>query len=66
MSKVVKFNLIASLLFSYSLLAQDNDNISKLKKNYTITKSKLYVAITRTKGNLYFIHPDMLNEYKIY
>lgn len=40
-----------------------NDTLQELAPT---TKSKLYVAITRTRGDLYFMHPDLLKEYKMF
>jgi len=40
-----------------------NDTLQDLAPT---TKSKLYVAITRTRGDLYFMHPDLLKEYKMF
>lgn len=42
-------------------LQNDSFNVSMLKE---ITKNKLYVAITRTKGDLYFVKKEVFDKFK--
>lgn len=57
------FNDVCVVMTKGAFDTLENSSLNDLK---SITKSKLYVAITRTKGNLFFIHPDHLLEYKIF